>query len=65
VYKYTLVLVHQRFHNVDALDYKIGANSPLESQAPTLIPIPQHPVEVGAAISSKNYGSQWAAVIKY
>jgi len=42
--KYTLGLVQERFHNVDALDYKIGANSPRESQAPTLVPHPPTPL---------------------
>jgi len=52
--KYTLGLVQERFHNVDALDYKIGANSPPKREkAPTLVPIPRHPTEVGAAVSSK------------
>jgi hypothetical protein len=58
-------LVHQEIHNVDALHYKIGAALLCVSAAPTLVPIPRHPAEVGASISSKNYGSQWAAAIKF
>jgi hypothetical protein len=43
-------LVHQRIHNVDALDCKIGAALLRASAAPTLVPIPRHPTEVGVVI---------------
>jgi len=53
--KYTLGLVQERFHNVDALDYKIGANSPpkRERRPRPWSPSPDTPPRLGPLFPQK------------